>query len=372
MGIKDFFNSLRIKKIAGDTLDNANDAESLEEAKRVIIKALKEHPEMKKEILSEIGNQIDGDNEIPNALMDEVAMGITTTKEIPNKIINSEGVKNALTDDGIQTIIKKGNIDPNLQNNLADSISDENKRKKVKKEITNNTLSKLYNDCGKISDAELITKLKDLQLDHNNMHTKSRITNIIARQMAFNYLKFKSIIFPKFREILSVEKMFELNLPRIIEEELKYIKEDTEGMKGFTEEWRKKLLEDVCDNITRTYIDTGIWNIPDSEEMRNINEEEEQFILNTIKTKLKSINGSELNSKSQLDIKAQIRGNYNVNSIIDEMTKEGVYELLINMPREDASKLIKTFASFIKNKTQNTQPKDTKATDTNQGTGIEK
>ena len=338
MGIINFFKKRQIARIAGDTLDNVNDAKSLEEAKRVIIKALKEHPEMKKEILSEIGNQIDGDNEIPNALMDEVAMGIMSTKEIPNKIINSDGVKNALTDDGIQTIIKQGNIDPNLQKNLADSISDDNKRKIVKKEITNITLNKLYNDCGNISDADLITKLKDLQLDQNNMHTKSIITSIIVRQMAFNYIKFKSIIFSRFREIISVEKMFEINFPRIIEEEIKYIKEDTKGMEGFTEEWRKKLLEDVCDNITKTYIDTGIWNIPDSEEMRNINKEEEQFILNTIKTKLKSINGSELNSKSQLDIKAQIRGNYNVNSIIDEMTKEGVYELSINMPREDASK----------------------------------
>lgn len=352
MGIKDFFNSLRIKKIAGDTLDNANDAESLEEAKRVIIKALKEHPEMKKEILSEIGNQIDGDNEIPNALMDEVAMGITTTKEIPNKIINSEGVKNALTDDGIQTIIKKGNIDPNLQNNLADSISDENKRKKVKKEITNNTLSKLYNDCGKISDAELITKLKDLQLDHNNMHTKSRITNIIARQMAFNYLKFKSIIFPRFREILSVEKMFELNLPRIIEEELKYIKEDTEGMKGFTEEWRKKLLEDVCDNITRTYIDTGIWNIPNSEEMRNINEEEEQFLLSTIETKLKNIARLELTVKDKIDIQSQIRGKSNVNSIINTMAKYGLLRLLINMPEKEAEKIIKVVTTFVMNRSK--------------------
>lgn len=352
MGIKAFFNSLRIKKIAGDTLDNANDAESLEEAKRVIIKALKEHPEMKKEILSEIGNQIDGDNEIPNALMDEVAMGITTTKEIPNKIINSEGVKNALTDDGIQTIIKKGNIDPNLQNNLADSISDKNKRQEVKKEITNNTLSKLYNDCGKISDAELITKLKDLQLDHNNMHTKSRITNIIARQMAFNYLKFKSIIFPKFREILSVEKMFELNLPGIIEEEIKYIKEDTEGMKGFTEEWRKKLLEDVCDNITRTYIDTGIWNIPNSEEMRNINEEEEQFLLSTIETKLKNIARLELTVKDKIDIQSQIRGKSNVNSIINTMAKYGLLRLLINMPEKEAEKIIKVVTTFVMNRSK--------------------
>lgn len=352
MGIKAFFNSLRIKKIAGDTLDNANDAESLEEAKRVIIKALKEHPEMKKEILSEIGNQIDGDNEIPNALMDEVAMGITTTKEIPNKIINSEGVKNALTDDGIQTIIKKGNIDPNLQNNLADSISDKNKRQEVKKEITNNTLSKLYNDCGKISDAELITKLKDLQLDYNNMHTKSRITNIIARQMAFNYLKFKSIIFPKFREILSVEKMFELNLPGIIEEEIKYIKEDTEGMKGFTEEWRKKLLEDVCDNITRTYIDTGIWNIPNSEEMRNINEEEEQFLLSTIETKLKNIARLELTVKDKIDIQSQIRGKSNVNSIINTMAKYGLLRLLINMPEKEAEKIIKVVTTFVMNRSK--------------------
>ena len=352
MGIKDFFRRRRIEKIAGDTLDNANDAESVEKATDVIIRALKEHPEMKGEILSKIGMQIDGDSEIPNTLMDEVAKGITNTEGIPNQIISRKGVIDALTDDGIEDIIRDGDIDQRLQNNLADSISDKNKRQEVKKEITNNTLSKLYNDCGKISDAELITKLKDLQLDHNNMHTKSRITNIIARQMAFNYLKFKSIIFPKFREILSVEKMFELNLPRIIEEELKYIKEDTEGMKGFTEEWRKKLLEDVCDNITRTYIDTGIWNIPDSEEMRNINEEEEQFLLSTIETKLKNIARLELTVKDKIDIQSQIRGKSNVNSIINTMAKYGLLRLLINMPEKEAEKIIKVVTTFVMNRSK--------------------
>ena len=188
MGIKEFFIRRRIEKIAGDTLDNANDAESLEKATDVIIRALKEHPEMKGEILSKIGMQIDGDSEIPNTLMDEVAKGITNTEGIPNQIISRKGVIDALTDDGITTIIQEGNIDQNLQNNLADSITDINKRQKVKKEITKNILSELYNECGNLKDADLITKIKELQLDQSNMHTKNRITKIIARQMAYNYM----------------------------------------------------------------------------------------------------------------------------------------------------------------------------------------
>lgn len=359
MGIKDFFRRRRIEKIAGDTLDNANDAESLQKATDVIIRALKKHPEMKGELLSKIGMQIDGDNEIPNTLMDEVAKGITNTEGIPNQIISRKGVIDALTDDGITTIIQEGNIDQNLQNNLADSITDINKRQKVKKEITKNILSELYNECGNLKDADLITKIKELQLNQSNMHTKNRITNIIARQMAYNYIKFNGIIFSRFDEILSVEEMFSLNFPVIIEkiiiedlneEKLKKIPKDFNEGEGFVKKWRKKLLEDVADKIARRYTDTGIWNVPNSEEMRKISEEEEQFLLNTIENKLENLTGLKLTSKSLLDIRSQIRGKSNVNSIIDTMTKLGLFDLLLNMPTEEANKLIKVFTIFTRNK----------------------
>ena len=83
MILKDLINWFRIRRIAGNTLGNANEAETLEQAK-IIIKALKEHPELKGDLLSEIGRQIDMNDKTPNVLMDKVAMGIIGTDELPN------------------------------------------------------------------------------------------------------------------------------------------------------------------------------------------------------------------------------------------------------------------------------------------------
>lgn len=75
-------------------------------------------------------------------------------------------------------------------------------------------LKNLYVNCGKISDSELANKIRDLDIEMNRI-----IIRIIARQFAFDYLKFGSIKFSSVNGIISEERMLEECIIDVILEE---------------------------------------------------------------------------------------------------------------------------------------------------------
>ena len=399
MGLRDLLKYFKIKRIAGDTMEQANEAESLEQAKKIIIQTLKEHPEMRGEILSEIGRQIDENEETPNILLDEVAVGITESNSIPNKIINREGVKDNMTDEGIISLIEDDNIDLKMQQTLANNIDDteskekmdtliekridkekEEKEKAKQKEVLN-LLDKLYKKCGEIKDSDIITTLSDIPENQKTEAVKKGINAVISKQMACNYLEYGSIIFSKFNEILSAEDMFALNYTDKIKKEIIRIKTNskdgagdiTKKLESFTESWREVLIEDVCKEVANKYLDTGVWDIQSSEEMKNISQEEENFIVNSINEKVKKKKKKDLSTEDKLKIKALIRGKVNVNNIIEYIDQIGLLdqlnELLDITDKETVKKVLNASNAFVMNRIKREKGRikvteDTKETET--------
>ena len=374
MGIRDWLKTIRIKRIAGNTMVQATEAESLEKATKIIIQALlKEPPEMRVQILAEIGEQIDGDANTSNVLLDKVAVGITESKTIPNDILKEGGIQDNMTDKGIVSLIKDGGIDLDMQKTFAGSIDnkeskeemksliadriderEEEKRKKKQKEIID-LLSKLYKKCGEVTDSDVITMLSDIPENQKSELVRNEINGIISRQMAFNYLKFGSIIFSRFNDVLSAEEMFDLNYIERIKNEIVKIKANTKEEKdevlkkldGFTETWREVLLEDVSKEIANRYIDTGVWDIHYSEEMKNITQNEEKTILESIENKVKKKKKKNLSTEDRLKIGSQIRGKHKVNDIVDYMDKTNTFNMLNSLDEKGAKRAIEAFNEVL-------------------------
>ena len=397
MGLGDLFKKLKIKRIAGDTMEQASEAENLEQAKKIIIQTLKEHPEMRGELFSEIGKQIDENEETPNSLLDEVAVGITESNSIPNKIINREGVKDNMTDEGIISLIKDDNIDLKMQQTLAKNIDDteskeeidslieeridkeqEAKRIEKQKEILT-LLDKLYQKCGDVKDSDIIITLSDIPENQKTESVKKGINAVIAKQMACNYLDYGSIIFSKFNEILSAEDMLALNFTEKIKKELLRVrtnKSPTEILKlsdSFTESWREVLIEDICKEVANKYIDTGVWDIKTSEEMKNISQKEEEYIVKSINEKIKKKKKKNLSTEDKLKIKALIRGKINVNNIIEYADEIGLFENLNDLleitDEETVKKVLNASNAFVMNRIKREKGRikvteDTKETET--------
>ena len=86
----------------------------------------------------------------------------------------------------------------------------------------NEEIKKLYRQCGKISDTDLVNQLKHLNL---GIEYKDLVNKIIARQCVFNSIQNKKEDFSKFEEIISSEELQSEDFRKLFLKERKFIKE---------------------------------------------------------------------------------------------------------------------------------------------------
>lgn len=98
-------------------------------------------------------------------------------------------------------------------------------------------LMKIYLQCGIITDFILIKKIKDLGVKPADFN----VINVIARQMAANYLMNRTIIFSHFNDVLPAEIQYD-NWINTISEEFKKLKKEylEKTQKGNTTQWQLK------------------------------------------------------------------------------------------------------------------------------------
>lgn len=338
--IKKFFNRNNPEAISDDIAQvfhkrkENGEKDPMDNTVKDIIKILKEHPDIERAILANIAEN----DKIPDKIFEKTAIKISESTEIPDSVI-SDVVQRSdtnISDESINRIIEKGKIDEKERIKLIHNVEDE----QIIKENVKNELKILYKVCKDKKDYEVVERVEKLKelLDENEIseEIQNLIRKIVAKKMAENYysdIKKGTRIF-ELSKIMPVEDMIENDLPIMVEEEYKKIeeergtKEDRFDKKGL----KKQILIEMGKNIADKYDETGVFIIPQSENMKGIDKEEEEAFIKSIQT----YSRKQLSKQEVIDIDEQIRGNSNNVQIKENM----LIDLIKNIPEEVKSKSI--------------------------------
>ena len=308
-----------------------------------IIKILHEHPDIKRTILAKLAEN----EEVPDKLIVKTAIKISESEDIPNSVITA-GVKN-ISDESINEIIEKGQFDNLTERmDLIKNVGD----KQIIEENIKNELKILYKVCKDKKDYEVVERVDKLIELLNDSEVSPDIQNLIrqvvAKKMAENYysdIKKGTRIFG-LSKIMPVEDMIEYDLPSMVEEEYKKIEEDQGNKEGRFDKkgLKKQILIEMGKNIADKYDETGVFIIPQSENMKDIDKEEEEAFIKSIQT----YSRKQLSKQEVIDIDEQIRGNSNNIQIKENM----LIDLIKNIPEEVKSKSIDLLAKIASSNEQ--------------------
>ena len=307
-----------------------------------IMKILKEHPDIKRAILANIAEN----EEIPDRLFEKTAIKISESEEIPDSVITDVIAREDtnISDESIKEIIEKGKFDNATERiNLIKNVENE----KIVEENVKNELKILYKVCKNKKDYEVVErvdKLKELLNDNKiSPDIQKLIQQVVAKKMAENYysdIKKGTRIF-ELSKIMPVEDMLEYDLSSLVEQEYKK-KEEEEGTKEgrFNKKGLKEqILIEMGKKIAGKYDETGVFIIPQSEDMKKIDKKEEEKFIKSIQT----YSRRQLSKQEVIDIDEQIRGNSNNVQIKENM----LINLIKNIPEKNKNKSIDVLTKIV-------------------------
>ena len=341
----------RIEQMVSEAINVAED-EDIYKAKVTFLSMLEKHPEIRKELLLELGVRVDDDEQAPNEFLDKVALEITQNKEIPDSVLD-DTVSDKLTDDGIKNLILKGNMAIFRQELLAKKIQDvklqeemqtliekrreknqtEEEKKKEKEDYEK--LGEVYDSCQDLAELDIIEKIRNLKINPQDKKSKNRIEKIIAKKMANNYFNFGTTTIPTLSKLMPVEEMFAESMPILVETEWQKIlreKPDRKSNYQYAQgDLQKKLLKHIANKSVSAYLETGRFSIPQSQKMYELTKEEESDFIKSIEKEL----GSKLSRMQLKDVHAQVRGIIGINDTIEKFE-----ENLVDIPKERLEKFL--------------------------------
>lgn len=305
-----------------------------------IMRILKEHPDIERAILANIAEN----DEIPDKIFEKTAIKISESEEIPDSVITDvvQRSDTNISDESISRIIEKGKIDVNERINLMHNVEDE----QIIEENVKNELKILYKVCKDKKDYEVVERVNKLkELLNNNEESidiQNLIRQVVAKKMAENYysdIKKGTRIF-ELSKIMPVEDMIENDLPSMVEEEYKKIEENEGDKEGrFDKKGLKiQILIEMGKKIAYKYDETGVFIIPQSENMKGIDKEEEETFIKAIQT----YSRKQLSEQEIIDIDEQIRGKSDNVQIKENM----LINLIKNIPEKDKSRSIDILAKI--------------------------
>lgn len=349
--IKNFINRNNPELIADNVADlyqerkENGEKDPMDHTAEEIMQILRTHPDIKRAILANI---LENDK-IPDKIFEKTAIKISESEEIPDSVITDVVNRDDthISDESIKEIIEKGQFDNAVERiNLIKNVEDE----KIVKENVETELKILYKVCKEKKDYEVVERIKELKDLLNDRGASSDIQNlirqIVAKKMAENYysdIRKGTRIF-ELSEIIPVEDMIENDLPSIVEQEFKKI-EDNEGKKEgrFNKKGLKEqILVEMGKNIAYKYDETGVYIIPQSKNMKAIDNEEEEKFIKAIQT----YSRKQLSKQEIIDIDEQIRGKSNNVQIKENM----LLNLIKKIPVEDKLKSIDVLSEIISDK----------------------
>ena len=270
-----------------------------------IMQTLKKNPAKRKDILAKI---IDN-KRIPDEMLPKIATRISKDPEIPDSVI-PEAVNRADTSismESINNILENGEVNAKDRIELIKQVEDI----KSKKEGIKSELKRLYKDCKIKRDAEVTERIDEitriLKKEDIDKDIQGWIQTVIARKMAENFYsdtKKGTKIFT-FTTIEPIEDMIEKDIATDVKNEYKKIEEEQQSKKGrfIKEEFETQLYKELGKQIGIRYEETGAFIIPQSNNIKKMNEEQKNRFINAIQI----YSRKQLTKDEIIDIDEQIR-----------------------------------------------------------------
>ena len=341
----------KVEQMVREAINVAED-EDIYKAKEKFLSMLEKHPEIRKDLLMELGVRIDDDEQAPNEFLDKVALEITKNKEIPDSVLD-DTVSDKLTDEGIKELILKGNMAIFRQELLSEKIQNldlkkemqiliekrreknqtEEERKKEKKDYEK--LEEIYEKCQDLAELEIVERVRCLDVNLQDNKAQNMIRKIIAKKMANNYFRFGTTTIPTLSKLIPVEEMFAENMPKLVEEEWQKRKKGNSYKQSsyrYTQkDLQDKLLKHIANKSVSAYLETGRFSIPQSKRMNELSNEDEDKFIQSIEKEL----GTKLSRMQLKDVHAQVRGIIGINDTIEKFE-----ENLVDIPKERLEKFL--------------------------------
>ena len=311
-----------------------------------IMQIFQNNPDLEK--VREILKNILEKKDIPNRIFEKTATKISQDEKIPDSIITEVVAKSDVdvADETINNIINEGEI--NLKERLKLLKNVENKN--ILEKQVSNELEILYRNCKDKRDAEVaerVTELKEI-LDSKNISDdlQDLIQTVVAKKMAENIYSdtSKGTNIYTLSKIMPVEDMFERDLVSTVEREYNKIEDSNQPKEGRfkKQELKIQILIELAKKIAIKYEESGIFVIPQSDNMKKINEEEEKNFIRAIQT----YSRKDLSRQEVVDIDEQVRGK----SDNIQLKEDAIIGLLKKIPEQNKKRSMNSLINILKNR----------------------
>lgn len=347
--IKKFMNRNNPELIAGNVAEaylerkENKEKDPMDHTAEDIMKILKAHPDIERAILANILEN----EKIPDRIFEKVATRISKDEEIPDSVI-PEAVDRAdasISIESINNILENGEVNARDRIQLIKQVEDTTS----KKEGVKSELKRLYKDCEQKKDAEVTERIEEIVsiLDKKDIDedVKGWMQTVIAKKMAENFYsdtKQGTKIFT-FTKIEPIENMIEKDLATDVEKEYKKLEGENKPKKGrfSKEEFETQLYRELGKQIGIRYEDTGVFIVPQSDNIRKMNEEQKNKFIKSIQT----YSRKQLTKDEIIDIDEQIRG-VSDNSQIKE---NEIIKTIKELPKEDKNYKLDMITEILQN-----------------------
>ena len=324
---------------------------------RKAIEEINSNPEMALKVLK----LMEESEELPKKVIVETIKKIPKTEQIENPgqtVIKAVENSDLLNSGDIKEIIKEADISIPTAKEVADQIpNDEIRRaekerlekvekerkiqaKKEQEQKINQELKNMYVNCSGIKDTNILERLKKIRLENKSQKVKEMVMRVLARKTAIEFKQVGNARLYEMYKIITAEDMLESKFPDLVEEEYEEIKdvEAYKGIDGKPHEYKKDrliqgILGEIAKNIVKTYNEVGVIDVPQSEVMKHLTTEEEEYLVGQI----------EIYCQDDIDIrkvKNQIRG------IVDYQLKD-LEEMIKKVPKDEIGDYVKSFKQQI-------------------------
>ena len=274
-------------------------------------------------------------NKMPDRVPEKLSIALTKTENVSDEVVAKavQQSQKEVPDGMIDTILEEGDFTYQVDRlTLIKNVEDE---EILQKRLKDEFLS-LNRDCKNKRDDEIVDRIEELKnivrQNDVDINLKELVEKAIAIKMAENIYNdaMKGTKIYTLSKAYPVDKMFKNDIVSKVELEFRKIEKERGEKKGRFEKdtLRKQILKEIAKEVGAKYrIDDTAFNVPQSENMRNISNEEEKIFINAVQA---SYNDS-LNEEKIKDLKEGIRG-----IIRKKATKESmILDKIKNMPNEE-------------------------------------
>ena len=311
-----------------------------------IMQIFQNNPDLEK--VREILKNILEKKDIPNRIFEKTATKISQYEKIPDSVITEVVAKSDVdvADETINNIINEGEINPKERLKLLKNVENKN----ILEKQVSNELEILYRNCKDKRDEEVagrVTELKEI-LDSKNISDdlQDLIQTVVAKKMAENIYSdtSKGTNIYTLSKIMPVEDMVERDLVSTVEREYNKIEDSNQPKEGRfkKQELKIQILIVLAKKIAKKYEESGIFVIPQSDNMKKINEEEEKNFIRAIQT----YSRKDLSRQEVVDIDEQVRGK----SDNIQLKEDAIVGLLKKIPEQNKKRSMNSLINILKNR----------------------